>query len=138
MSKKEGSILLLPIYVDDILIAANSMTIMIQLKLDLVKVFQMKDMGEIDYCLGIEFRQDTGNNTIKMSQKKYIKEILIRFGMENCKPINTPMDGNEKLKKTNSEEINYRILPYQSFIGSLLYLAISTRPDISYAVSALS
>ena len=96
MSKKEGSILLLPIYVDDILIAANSMTIMIQLKLDLVKVFQMKDMGEINYGLGIEFRQDTGNNTIKMSQKKYIKEILIRFGMENCKPINTPVPAKTK------------------------------------------
>ena len=49
---------------------------MIQLKLDLVKVFKMKDIGEINYCLGIEFKQDTENNKIKMSRKKYIKEIL--------------------------------------------------------------
>ena len=48
------------------------------------------------------------------------------------------MDENEKLKKTNSEEINDRSFPYQSLIGSLLYLAISTRPHFTYAVSALS
>ena len=61
----------------------------------------MKDPGPVHYCLGIEFQQDT-NGTIKMTQRKYVEDTLIRFGMKDCKPVNTPLDGNLKNEATES------------------------------------
>ena len=97
----------------------------------------MKDLGPVHYCLGIEFKQDS-DGTMKMSQRKYIEDVLVRFGMKDCKPINTPLVGNQKLKLPESGEELPDSYPYQNLIGSLMYLAVSTRPDIAYAVSALS
>ena len=130
------TIMLIAIYVDDLVIATNNVENMRMVKESLQRVFKMKDLGPIHYCLGIEIKQDLEANTITMSQKKYAEEILNRFGMENCAPISCPLDANEKLKKTETEEDSE--FPYQSLVGSLMYLAISTRPDIAYAVSALS
>jgi hypothetical protein len=64
---------------------------------DLAKIFQMKDMGQIKYCLGIEF--NVKKNKVTMSQKKYVDDLLKRFGMENSKEVSTPMDPNVKLSK---------------------------------------
>ena len=136
--KKETRTILLAVYVDDIIIATNNIEQMNELKQNLVRTFKMKDMGPLSYCLGIEFKQDIRRKTISMSQTKYTKEVILRFGMENSKPTKTPLDGSVKLKKAESEEVNDENLPYQNLIGSLMYLAVSTRPDISYAVSALS
>jgi hypothetical protein len=63
--------------------------------------------------------------------------------MENCKGVTTPINPNEKLSKemcpkTEEEKKAVEMLPYQSLVGSLMYLAVSTRPDIAHAVSMLS
>jgi len=58
--------------------------------------------------------------------------------MENCKPVSTPMDGNAKLKRSEPSDEVFERYPYQNLIGSLMYLAVSTRPDIAYDVSSLS
>jgi hypothetical protein len=63
--------------------------------------------------------------------------------MENCKGVTTPINPNEKLSKemcpkTEEEKKAVEKLPYQSPVGSLMYLAVSTRPDISHAVSMLN
>ena len=74
-----------------------------------------------------------------MSQKKYISEVLDRFGMIDCNSVGTPLIPGEKLKKNQNTQVDAKNkLPCQNLIGSLNYLAVSTRPDISYAVSALS
>ena len=70
---------------------------MTKVKKELMTSFKMEDFGPIHYCLGIEFNQDA-DGSIKMSQKKYIEDALIKFGMKDCKPANTPLDGNQKLK----------------------------------------
>jgi hypothetical protein len=67
------------------------------LKENLAKIFQMKDMGQIKYCLGIEF--NVKKNKVTMSQKKYVDDLLKRFGMENSKEVSTPMHPNVKLSK---------------------------------------
>lgn len=64
-----------------------------------------------------------------MSQKHYVKEVLERFGTENCKPVKTPLEPNIKIRKP--EEKSTEIYPYQNLIGSLMYLSVGTRPDIS-------
>ena len=60
-------------------------------------------MGTINYFRGIEFKQNLKNGTLTLSQRKYTKEILTLFGMENSKPILTPMDGNKKEEGMDEE-----------------------------------
>jgi hypothetical protein len=93
----EENMVLIAVYVDDIIIASNNMEKINNLKENLAKIFQMKDMGQIKYCLGIEF--NVKKNKVTMSQKKYVDDLLKRFGMENSKEVSTPMDPNVKLSK---------------------------------------
>lgn len=138
-SKINENLILIGIYVDDIIIATNNDQKMNDLKSNLSSIFEMKDLGAVNYCLGIQFTQNLRDGKITLCQKTFIKKILEKFGMENCKPIRTPLDANEKLispRSLNKEEMEK--YPYQSLIGSLMYLSVSTRPDIAYTVSMLS
>jgi len=82
----------------------------------------MKDLGEIQYCLGIQISRNRKSRTIFMNQKKYIMKVIERFGMAECKPIGTPMEPNKKLTKEmcpkTEEERNYmKKIPYT--VGAL-------------------
>ena len=68
----------------------------------------------------------------------YTESLLQKFGMQDCKSVNTPVDCGMKLKPANEEEELVDQIKYQSAVGSLMYLAISTRPDIAYAVNSLA
>ena len=85
----------------------------------------MSDLKELIYCLGVEFERDRKARTITMSQRKYIREVLKRFTMEECKPISTPLDVNAKLLKLWVEEFEAiegetEGIPYKSGVGSLM------------------
>lgn len=140
-TSNEEEPLLVAIYVDDIIIACKNLKKIENFKKKLFQNFEMKDLGKIHYCIGLEFShvQIEGENTVKISQKKYIKEILQRFGMEDSKPVSTPMDPNSNLEKpkVKNEEIMKKY-PYQNLIGSLMYVSIGTRPDITFSVNFLS
>lgn len=143
MLKQGGKVILVAIYVDDLIIATNNEEKWIELKSELSKSFEMKDLGQLNFCLGIEFRQDPITKEITMSQRKYIQNILKKFNMENSKPVTTPLNSSIKLSKemcpkTETEKAEAEKLPYQNLVGSLMYLAVSTRPDIAHAVSVLS
>ncbi|PKI40626.1 hypothetical protein CRG98_038975 [Punica granatum] len=69
-------------------------------------------------------------------QRKYLKQILKRFGMEECRSVSTPMNLKEKLQKGDGAEAT-DATAYRSLIGCLVYLT-ATRPAIMFAVSALS
>ncbi|XP_033224575.1 secreted RxLR effector protein 161-like [Belonocnema kinseyi] len=78
-----------------------------------------------------------------MAQPKYVQDVLKRFNMEDCKPVATPINPAVKLSKemsptTDEEKKGMSQIPYRNLTGSLMYLPTSTRPDIAYAVSALS
>ena len=97
-------------------------------------MFEMTDLGEMSYFLGMEISQT--QNEVFIFQKKYSKEILKRFNMEECKSVSTPMIQKEKLQKDDgSEPADERV--YRSLIGCLMYLT-ATRPDIMFPVSVLS
>lgn len=138
IAQKDERMMLIGIYVDDMILATNDTVWMNDIKKQLGSKFEMKDMGKISTCLGIEFSRDC-ENRVYLSQKSYIDKVLERFGMSECKPVVTPIDVNVKLEKP--ECIMSDIMeqyPYQSLIGALMHLAVSTRPDISYAVNYLS
>jgi hypothetical protein len=75
--------------------------------------------------------------TLKIKQTLYIKKVLEKFGMADSHPVSTPLDQNIKLVKTPDDK-HHNIPKYQSTIGSLMYAAIGTRPNISFAVQTLS
>lgn len=69
-----------------------------RIKRELARLFKVKDLGPIKYCLGIEIRRN--GESIHFGQQGYIKEVLKRFGMGDCKPVNTPIALGVKLTKS--------------------------------------
>jgi hypothetical protein len=140
---KNEVVVIVAVYVDDLLILTNDLATLGGFKKELSNRFEMKDLGEVHFCLGIQVTRDRQKRTIRISQAKYIENVLKRFNMFDCKPIGTPLDANAKLSKNMSptsveEEEEMKNVPYQSAIGSLMYAMLGTRPDIAYAVGAVS
>jgi Reverse transcriptase (RNA-dependent DNA polymerase) len=136
-------LLLVLLYVDDLIILASLFAKLAWLKSKLNVEFEMTDLGELKYCLGVEFERDRKARTITMSQKKYIEEVLKRFNMEECKPIGTPLDVNVKLLKLSDEEFTelqgeMEGVPYKAGVGSLMYAMVGTRADLAFPVSMVS
>ena len=77
------------------------------------------------------------NGEVFICQEGYAKSLLQRFGMEQCNPVSTPVDPAQKMKDP-TEPLSEAEFPFRELIGCLMYLAVSTRPDISYAVNSLS
>ena len=121
------------IWVDDIIIASTNDPILMSVKKSLSQRFKMKDLGPISWFLGVEFiRRD---NTIMMTQQKYIEGLLYRFQMQDCKPRSTPCDVG-KANILDSELADVRL--YREMVGSLIYVMTATRPDLCYVVTRLS
>ena len=132
---REGNTLtIVAVYVDDLIILAENDDEMKSIKADLTKKFKMKDMGELHYCLGINILQDKKNKQIVLNQRQYIEKIIKKFGQEDAKTVCTPADVNVKLQQDDGVSKKVDSIQYQSLIGSLLYAAIATRPDIAQAV----
>eukprot|EP00794_Sanderia_malayensis_P017212 gene17212-18933_t len=96
----------------------------------------MDDRGPLQWCLGIDFqRSDDGSYVV--SQQRYSEAILKRFEMTECKPASTPAEQSLVLLPRSDDE-KLPSFPYRQAIGSLVYLATATRPDLSWIVSKLS
>ena len=132
-SKKDG-LFIIAVYVDDILLCAKSEETIAQVKQDLEKCFQLKDMGELHYFLGINVKRNYETGKMWIGQPEYTKAVLKNFGMEKCKPANTPVTSGTKLLKATDESERVDSKLYQSAVGCLLYLSGWTRPDIAYSV----
>lgn len=117
------------IFVDDILIIGNNQNIIQKLK----EEFQAKEMGNISKFLGMEIAHTKQGMEIKQTQ--IIDKILLKFHMEDCKGSNTPMEVGLKI---NQDEETLTNVPYRELIGSLMYLATISRPDIAYSTGFLS
>lgn len=116
-----------------LLVTGSNVELIQQFKKDVMQVFEMKDLGEMSYFLGAEIKQKRVE--IFICQRKYAKEILTKFDMENCKSMSTPMYQKEKLCKDDGADQADETV-YRSLIGCLMYFT-ATRPDILYAVSVL-
>lgn len=143
VSTNKNDKVIIVVYVDDILLASKSIYKLHKLKENLGYKFQMNDLGSINDILGISVERNEPTGKIKLNQKRYIIDILQKFKMENCKPISTPLEPNQKLTKelqlnleNRKEDMKHK--PYRELIGSLIYLANATRPDLAFAASALS
>ncbi|KAJ0440582.1 putative RNA-directed DNA polymerase [Helianthus annuus] len=133
--KRRGELVTcLIIYVDDMIITGSDKEEIAQLRENLFKEFEMKDLGGLKYFLGIEVLRSQGR--IFISQKKYILDLLVETGMVDCKPVDTPIIVNHNLKISEGAKPADKER-YQRLVGKLIYLA-HTRPDIAYAVGVVS
>lgn len=128
-------IMLIAVYVDDLIVASKNPKSIKEFGIALARRFDIKDLGSINYCLGIKFCQK--NSQVTMSQSGYIADLLSRFDMTDAKPVSTPMDINKKLVKEMEPLELDKDVPYRELVGYLTYLALATRPDISFAASYL-
>ena len=135
----ENDVIILLVWVDDIIIASSSKELMDDFKQKLSNRFNMKDLGELSSFLAIEFERT--NETITMSQSCYLKDVLSRFGFDQCKPRTTPCEANPNSYHTDDESVapnESEIKIYHQMVGSLVYAMTCTRPDLSYCITKLS
>lgn len=132
--------IIIALYVDDILLASSTLPALTALKSKLASTFEMEDLGEATFVLGMEIKRDRAARTFSINQSAYVHSVLVHHGMENCSPISDPMDSRARtvLAASTTPCVEGRRLQYQSLIGSLMFAAICTRPDIAYAVTTLS
>ncbi|KAK0605571.1 hypothetical protein LWI29_028241 [Acer saccharum] len=139
----DGDFIILLLYVDDMLVAGPNKDRVQELKAQLAREFDMKDLGPANKILGMQIYRDRKDRKIWLSQKNYLRKILRRFNMQDCKPISTPLPLNLKLSSSMSpsneaERMELSRVPYASVVGSLMFAMICTRPDIAQAVGAVS
>lgn len=130
--------LIIAIYVDDFLIFYTDDAKLDEIRSQLHQQFQMKDIGLAKSCLGMNINQ--GEDFIELDQHQYVHAILEKFGMTTCKPSVSPSDMSQKMSvdMINDENSIVGKVPYQEVVGSLLYLANATRPDLAFATSDMS
>ena len=97
----EGETFIIAVYVDDILLAGKSDKQIKEAKEALAKQFEVKDMGELHYFLGMNIAQNQRAGNIWIGQPAYTENILNKFGMENAKAVNTPTAAGTKLVKAD-------------------------------------
>lgn len=124
----------LTLYVDDGLIVSKNAEL-IKNVIDYLKQHFEVNAFEAESYLGLQIKRQS-NGSILLHQQNYANRVLNRFNMHECNKVATPADTNATLYDLENDEIVS--FPYREAVGSLMYLAVSTRPDISYAVGLVS
>ena len=108
----------------------------------MTKKFEMKDLGDTSFLLGIQILRDRSRGILGLSQKSYIDKVLSRFAMKDSKPGDTLVAKRDKfsLKQCPSNDFERKEMqkiPYALVVGSLMYAQVCTRPDIAFIVGVL-
>ena len=125
------------LYVDDLLIAGNSLERVNNVKDLLNGNFKMKDLGEANMFIGIKITRNRMDRKLFLDQSRYIRSVLDKYRMADCNPYSSPAHHNEQVGISSAEPFENPSV-YQSAVGALNWIAINTRPDISAAVGAAS
>ena len=141
--KDEDNYTLTDTYNDDVFGALNDDEEIQKRKEEMGKIWDIKDVGETEYFLGMRVQQDLEAGTIRLTQRPYWELVLNRFQLENVIPRNTPLPvgillDNDMSPKTESEKREMKDKPYRSVLGSVMWGQLATRPDLSFSVSLLA
>ena len=121
------------VWVDDIVLASSSSILMKKIKDVLKQSFKMKDLGLIKCFLGMRFSQHPGR--VEIDQTEYLKKVLKRFDMSDCKARSTPCEVNPaSFDSAECKEDS----KFRQIVGSLIYAMVCCRPDLSWVVTRLS
>ena len=132
----------LVLYVDDILVANNDIGLWHETKKFLAKNFEMKDLGEASFVLGIQIHRHLSRGILGLSQKSYIKKVLKRYDKQDFRPGDTLVAKGDKFSlnqcpKNDFEKREIQKILYASVVGSLMYAQVCTRSDIAYITGIL-
>lgn len=134
--KKTGALLIL--YVDDMIIAAPTTKEVDQIGADLSEVFELKALGEARQFLGLELKRDRKNKVIFINQEKYINKILDKFAPDIKNPAMTPWPPKKEIPHNwRTEKVIMTSKEWLKRTGSLNYVSVGTRPDITYTIQKL-
>ena len=105
--------------------------------------FSMKDLGLARHILGMKISRHREKRQLFLSQTDYIRRVLERFDMQSAKSASTPLPINLRLSQrdcptSGPEGEDMKLVPYAPSVGSLMYVMVVTRPDISHAVGVVS
>jgi histone deacetylase 1/2 len=125
-------------YINDLILVCNNKDKLLQVKEEFSRKFEMKDLGDLHFFLGMEVERDRAQIFFYINQIGYLKEILKHFYMEDCKAIGVPLDPKTKLKKNVNKDDEMVKVSYQQVMGSLMYAMLSIRPDLTYPLSMVS
>ena len=139
----KGELTIVVVHVDDCTIVANTICLINELKAGLSKHFEVTDLGELHWMLGIEVKRDRPGRLVHLSQCAYIDAILRRYNLADLKPLSTPMDNQVHLSSdqapaSTAECAMMRDMPYCEAVGALNWAALATRPDIAFAVATVA
>jgi hypothetical protein len=138
INRQDG--ILVVTYVDDFLALAPKGNELDAFIYELRSKWTLEELGDAEYFLGVRIVRDREHNKLYLCQDAYIDKILDRYGMNNSKPVDTPMASGalELMVPFDGTALKKDIEEYGSIVGSLNYLACQTRCDIAYTVSVLS
>lgn len=111
------------------------------MKAQLSRRFEMKYLAQVTVCLGIEISRDRAKLILHLRQITYMRSILARYAMKNCKPVTTPMHSHlvsKHLAAPASSPPTSKKNPYREAVGSLMFVMVCARPDIAFAVCRLA
>jgi hypothetical protein len=132
--KESGDALIICLYVDDLIFIGNNPKMFEDFKQAMIKEFEMMNIGFMFYYLGSEIKQE--EDGIFVSQEKFARDVLMKFKMEDCIRVNTPVECGVKMSKNDKGE-KISSITFKSLVGSLRYLTY-TRVDILFGVGLVS
>jgi len=127
---------IITVWVDDLLLFTSTDELMTKTKNYIKSEWETTDIGEPTKIVGIEIT--INENSISISQQKYIENILRQEHMNNANPVGTPLDHNVQIEPNPDGNQGSRSNSYARLIGELQWVANVTRPDIAYAVNRLA
>jgi len=136
------NILILASHVDDCTLTGSSHELMGLFKDEIWAKYKITDLGPISWVLGMKVIRDHVAQMVSLSQEPYIDAIITKYNFSDLKPVSIPMDPNVQLSCTCPMSIadtaHMKCVPYRAAVGSLMYLAIATRPNIVFAISTVA
>ena len=135
-TKREGQLVIAVVYVDDALFFGKNKVAVKQVKKTFMDIWECRDLGEAREFLRMKIWREV--KKIFLDQADYLKTVVERFGMSNARGATTPLPAGYVPVESKDQCTPEFRKTYQSIIGSLLYIMLGTRPDITYAVTKLA
>jgi hypothetical protein len=127
------------VYVDDLLLCTTTQALADRLVAQFVAKFNVSDLGEIAWCLGMHVTTSPDRRTVSLDLERYILDILARYGFESLQSVPTPMLHTTKLTDgdapaTDKQRADMEAYPFRSAISALMFAMVVMRCDISFPV----
>ena len=140
-SNKEGKAIIIGVYVDDMIVCSQSSAKINEIVKGLGSAFEITTC-KLEKFVGLEVQRFRERNMLFIACESYNDQMLDKYNMKDCRPVVTPGDYNDKLSSltppSDEERALMKGVPFKEAIGSLLYAAVTCRPDISFIVTKLA